>query len=66
MAVTSSYAWGLQDAFRGFDTARFLKSILPELLVDDGNVDIKTRIRNDNSFVVENGRLINSVKMGED
>ena len=38
--------------FRGFDAARFLKSALEELLFGNENVDIETRIRNDNSSVV--------------
>ena len=33
MVETSSYAGGIQASFRGFDTARFLKSMLDVLLI---------------------------------
>ena len=62
MVATSSYTGGIQDAFHGYDTARFLKSLLAELLRGNENVDICTRIRNDNSIVVDRVRSINSVK----
>ena len=39
--------------FRGFDTARFLKSISGGLLFTNGDVGIETRIRCDNSSAVE-------------
>ena len=42
------------------DTALFLKSTLDGLLFGSGNVEIETRIRNDNSSVVEHVRSINS------
>ena len=52
-AGTPSYAVDIQSAFHGFDTDRFLKSMLAELLLGNENVDIETRIRNDNSIVAE-------------
>ena len=58
---TSIYAFEIQDALLGFDTARSLKITLSELLLGNGNVDISTRIRYDNSSVVENVHPIKSV-----
>ena len=52
---------GVQVAFRGFYTARFLKSMLGELFTGSGNVDIETRVRSDNSSVVENAQPTNTV-----
>ena len=49
---TSSDAWEIQSASRGFGTARLLISILSELLFGNGNIDIVKRMRNDNSIVV--------------
>ena len=57
---TSSYACEIQAAFRCFGDARFLK-ISPSELRANENVDIETRIRNDNSIVVEHVHSINSV-----
>ena len=42
----------------------FLKSTLSELLFRNGNIDIETRIRNDNSSVVEHVHSINAVAKG--
>ena len=59
MVETSSYAWEIRAAFRGFVTARFLKSILSELLFGNGKVEISTRIQSDNSSFVEHAHSIN-------
>ena len=61
MAETTSYAGELQAAFRGCDTARSLKSLLAELLTGGENSDVATRIRSDNSIVVDHVHPINSV-----
>ena len=45
---TSSYAGGIKASMHGCDTARFLKSTLTELVSGNGNIDVETRIRNDN------------------
>ena len=58
--ATSSYAGEIQDVFRGFDTARFLKSTLSALLFGDGNRSIWARMPSDNSSVVGNALSINS------
>ena len=62
--MTSSYAGEIEAAFRGFDTSRFLKSMISELTYGNENVDISTRIRNGNPRVVEHARSINSVTKG--
>ena len=59
MLATSSLAVPIQSAFRGFDTALFLGSMIE--VPPFGNVDIATRIRNDNSIVAEHVHPINSV-----
>ena len=64
MAATSSYAVEIQAAYRGFDTARFLKITLSEFLYGNGDVDIETRIRKDNSIVVDHVHSISSVTKG--
>ena len=61
MAATSSYAVEIQAAYRGFDTSRFVKSALSEIMSGNENVEIVARIRNDNPSVVEHVRSINSV-----
>ena len=35
---TSSHSCEIQDAFRGFDTARFLQSMVDGLLFGNGNI----------------------------
>ena len=40
----SSYAWKIQASFHGFDTGRYIKSILDELLPPER----ECRYRNDN------------------
>ena len=60
----SIYEGEIQDAFPGFDTARFLKRSPSGLLFRNGNVDIATGIRYDNSIVVGNVRAITSVTKG--
>ena len=54
---TSSYVGEIQDASRGFDASRFLKCTISEILFGNGNIDIATRIRNDNSIVVERSHV---------
>ena len=54
----------IQGAFRGFDTARFLKSTLAELIFGNENIAIETGIRSDNSSVVVRAHSISSVKKG--
>ena len=58
----SSYTWGIRAAFRGFDTSRRLKSMLSEMLFCSENVEIGTRIRDDNSCVVEHAHSTNSTE----
>ena len=58
---TSSYAGEIQDLFLGFDTSRCLKITLSGLSFGNGNIATETRIRNDNSGVVEHAHSINSV-----
>ena len=53
MIATSSYAGGIRDVLHGVDTARSLKSMSSGLLFGNANVEIATRIRNDNPSVVE-------------
>ena len=52
---------GIQALCHGFDTARFVTSMLSELLFGNGNVDLRTMIRNDNPSVVEHVHSINPV-----
>ena len=59
--VKSSYAGKIRDVPHGLDTSRPLKSMSPELLFGNGNVDVATRIRIDNSIVVEHVHSIYSV-----
>ena len=61
MLSTYSCAGGIQDARRGFDTTRFVKSSPAELLLGNENVDVGTIIRNDNSIVVEHVHSVNSI-----
>ena len=62
---TSSYSGDIHDVFSGFESDRFLKSALSELLFGNGDVDIATGIRNDNFSVVEHVHSINSVQKAE-
>ena len=61
--ATPSYSVGIQAAFRGFDTARFLKSTIVGLY-GNWDVDIETGVRNDNPIVLEHVRPTNSVTKG--
>ena len=61
-AATSSYSDEIQAAFYGFDTARFLKNLVAELLFGNEGLDIETIAIDYNSSVVERVRSINSVK----
>ena len=58
---TSSYGGEIQSAFRGFDTARFVKSTLSGLICGNENVAIETRMRNGKPIVVEHLRSINPI-----
>ena len=58
---TCGYAGQIQDAFRVCDTYLLLTSVLSEFIFGNGNVALATRIRKDNSVVVEHVHSINSV-----
>ena len=62
--ATSSYAGEIQAAYHGFDTSRYLKSTISELLFGNGNISIGAMVRNDSSSVVEHVYPINSAAQG--
>ena len=64
MESATSYAGEIQASFYRFDPSRFLKSLVSDLLLRYGNVDIETSERNDNRIVVEHVHSINSVTIG--
>ena len=59
--ATSSYAGEIQALFYGFDTARFLKEMLAELLFGNVGCSINTYVRNDNSDAVYHMDSMNTV-----
>lgn len=61
MLAKCSYAGGILEVYHGFDAPNSLKSSLAELLFGISNVGGKTKVRNDNSGVVERVHSISSV-----
>ena len=64
MVETSSYPGEIHSAFRGFDTARFLKKSSSGVFFRNAGVGVETSGRVDSSRVVEKVHAINSVSHG--
>ena len=65
-AATPSYAGEIQALFYGFDTARFIKEMLSELLFGNVGCSINTYVRNDNSDAVYHVDSMNTVTREND